>query len=269
MSDSENELETSGTVDWPAVKDIRWDQLDTPSLGLYILFEVLQFGFIIFFYAVLSFMPELYIVTVNRFFWTKVILEVILSIMSWVFIYINVSYFYTGLFGMEGRDPKRTKTFWVGGTGTIGFIVYVFLSFLSVGYSIMYLIWGGIDTAKLPSSYQRTWQIILLVIVFLEVIGIILETIFIGWYLRRMFWWMGWTGTAAAASRAQFLAETSGENVAEKFLNENYGPSMIKTLNKWGGGDAVPLNKKRTRGLWKRSDVKFGGKPPKTGAYIV
>ena len=262
MSDSETEMETSGTVDWQGIRDFPvWESLNLPSLGLFILFELLQFVFIIFFFAALSLMPELYELPVNQFFWTKVIVEIILHIMSWVFIYINTTVFYEGLWSGAPKDIKRGKGFWVGGTGTIGFIIYVLLSILSVGYSIMYLIWGGYDTYYLSPGYLKTWMIVLLIIVAFETVGIVLETISIGYYLRRMVFWYGWSNEFVAASRAQFLGNVAGDDTAMKYLN-TCSKITIRNLNNLVGGSNTPLE---TRGLWKKSNVKFKD----TGTFVA
>lgn len=264
MSDSDTELETGGTIDWGAIQGIEQtfgQPLSLPSLGFYVLMEAIQFGFMIAFYAILSFIPELYIITVNKYFWTKVILEVILHIMAWLFIVYHLRYY------TFWKGEQRTAPGWVGGgTGTIVFIVYVLLNVLSIGYSIMYLIWGGIDTAKIPAGYQRTWQIILLVVVFLEIIGIILETIFIGFYLRRWVFWFAYRPQMVAAGQAQFLYHTAGKEIAEKFLRKTYNNNMIRTLEKMGnGGNLLPTKRKL---FWKKNDVKFS-REKATGTYIV
>lgn len=253
MSDSGNELETVGDLsDIGRLDPEMGADLELPSLILHIIMELVQFGIIVFVYAVLSFVPQLFILVVNRFFWTKVILEVILLVMGWIFIYYNIQRFY-----------KRGKL--AVGTGSIAFIIYVLLGIASLAYSIMYLIWGIIDTFKVQAGYIRTWSIILLVLVFIEGIVIILSVIFIAYYLRRTAFYFLYRGQMGALQRATFAYSVGGNDGCKKYLTKTYDNRQINALVKMARSDTTSFLPKKNLFNWRKNEVVF----PTKQAFIV
>lgn len=238
------------------------EQLELPSLGGFLVTEALQFVGFIFFYAVLSFIPGLFVLTVNKYLWTKFILEALLHLMAWYFVvFALLKYGRISIGGM--KRGKYSSGFW-GGWGSIGFIIWVLINILSIGYSIMYLIWGGIDTAKLPSSYQRTWQIILLIIVFIEVIVIIFEIIFLGYYLRRMLNWFRFLlPRDIAMTRAKIVYHTLGNEATKTYLAKTQTKNQINSMLAM---QELPTRSFFGKNRWKKNDVSFD--ITKTGGYI-
>lgn len=240
---SDDELETLGDLsDIGRLDPEMGADLELPSLISHIIMELVQFGIIVFLYAVLSFIPQLFYLVANRFFWTKVIVEVILLVMGWIFIYYNIQRYYT-----KGKIYV--------GFGSAGFIIYVILSIASLAYTIMYLIWGGIETANVPAGYMRTWSIILLVMVFIEGIVIILSVIFIGYYLRRTAFYFIYRGQMGAMQKAVFAYKLGGEKGCEKYLKKNFDNRQINALVRMAGSETTLLPKKKL--FWKKNDVTF------------
>jgi len=144
-----------------------------PSLVYYLFSIVIQLGFINFFYGVISFVPELLYLPVNKFFWAKVILVICENVMGFIFIYVNRRRYYE-------VDNKKLDKF-----GIFTYIYFVMFNLLSFGYNAVYLIWGAIDTEN-KALYIRSWSINLLVIIFLNSVAIISKVIFITYYMHAM-----------------------------------------------------------------------------------
>jgi hypothetical protein len=257
MSESDNELDTKGRVDIAGLGE--WEEeyggtLTYPSLGLFIFFEVLNMGFFIFFYTVISFIPELLGITLNRYVWTFLVLEGFLHGFSWAFVIINYM-----------RTENEDKNLF-GGVGTITFIVYVILNVISIGFCIMYLIWVGIDTANIPAGYIRTWSIVILVVVFLLIIVIVLEVIFLAYYLRRWAFYFLYRNRYKAAMKTSFALKVAGEDKTYKWLKDTYSTAQIASLSKMGGQSDTKSFLPKKKYFWKKNNVKFD---TKSTAWVV
>ena len=193
-------------------------ELKLHSLGIFLLFEIIQFGIIVFFYAVISYIPDLLYLPVNRLFWVKFFLGIFINIMGWGFIFVNVLRFHK-------EDGKL-----LGGARTFTYIIYVFFKVCSFGYSIVYLIWGAVDVEKIPVGYMRTWSIVLLVLVFIESIVIILEFIFISFYIKRMSFYFSYKSQIQAAHMVFLIYKNANNQDAEEFLEKLYTKEQLKHL---------------------------------------
>ena len=193
-------------------------ELKLPYLGFFLIFQIIQFGIIVFLYAVISFIPELLYSTVNRFFWVKLLLGIFIHIMGWVFIYANVVRVYK-------EDDKL-----LGGARTVMYINYVVFNLCSLVYSIIYLIWGAIDIVKMPSFYIQTWHVILLFMIFIESLVIIYEFIFISYHIRRMSFYFSCKPQIQATQMVSLVYNLAKKEDAEKFLEKLYTKDQIRDL---------------------------------------
>ena len=165
--------------------------LELPSLGFFILIEVVKMGSFIFFYTVKSFITELCIIKINRYFWVLWILEGIIQGVGWVFkiiIWKDIK---------EYHKKEQVKMF--GKTFT--FIVYVFINLIyvfinliyikvitkvvSIGYCSMYC---EFDTCIIiPAIYIRSWsKILILLLFYILIILFFLRFTLVLYYFRRV-----------------------------------------------------------------------------------
>lgn len=258
MSDSENEMDTQGRVDIAGLKGFEEDyggSLTLPSLGLFIFFEVLNMGFFMFFYIVLSFIPHLLGITLNQYVWTFWLLEGFLHGFSWMFVILNY---------MRTRDKEKGM---FGGFGTFSFIIYIILNAISIGFCIMYLVWVGIDTANIPAGYIRTWSIVILVVVFLLIIVIILEVLFMAYYLRKWAFYFLYRNQHEVAMKTSFALKVAGEEKTYKWLKKNYTTAQITSLSNMCQSETKNFLQTKRKFWWKKNNnVKFD---TKNTAFVV
>lgn len=222
--------------------------IDKWRLPLILIFvwELLQAGFLVWFVAVVSFLPE-YLNTdwtfvVYKIFWINIIIELTLHLITWALLYVQ-----TQNIRIKRWDPKIFRSVWVWFI-LIGEIV-------SCLYTIFTLIWASIVTGQewnglkpFSDGLYKTFSVTLLVALFLDAIVIFLEFLTLVYYFRKMIIHARIVerlkSRAGFMSATKFLADNAGMVTGIKYLKTKCSDQQIKAManmttgcNKWSHHD--------------------------------
>jgi hypothetical protein len=263
--DELHEVFTKGALDPRDVASLENQWVTVPSLGFVLGFMISYMIINLVWLVIISFIPDLFGLTVNKFFWVKWILDVIIHAIAMALVVYNLRYVWGGWIKGSSFAPGPATRDAYRGTGSALFLVCILFGVLALGYLIMYLIWGGIDTSRYLTGSVKTWGWVLFGIMVLDAVLLIGFFIALGVFLRRLYLpYIFYSRYGEASSSARFVCKNFDKETAAKWMSSNFthaGLTALASMTNRSTGNSFF----RTRSNWSNNDVLFTDKYSTSG----